>query len=315
MLEADGSGVGFLTLTLWLVGQWRLPVGGMQAYAEALANAARRRGVEVATDARVGRIIVRGGRAAGVMVAGHGQVAARRAIASSAGLVQTLRGFLPERFLNPPARARLDAFSAQEGPSLGSIALALRIAPDYRSARWDPQINRCFRTVVGYENAAATLTHLRAVNTGLLPEPAAALRVNSLWDKSHAPSGFHIAGGDVLMPGPGALDPETWRAVAESFVPAFVDAWSRYAPNMSENSVIVGSFTPPQSYDRSILLREGTAQYRTEIDGLYLCGASTHPGGGVHGACGYNAFGAIAEDLGLSTRSSSRSDRSGTSRR
>ena len=45
--------------------------------------------------------------------------------------------------------------------------------------------------------------------------------------------------------------------------------------------------------------REGTAQYRTEIDGLYLCGASTYPGGGVHGACGHNAFTTIAEDLAL----------------
>ena len=77
-----------------LVGQWRLPVGGMQAYADALTRVARREGVEVATGARVERIVVRGGRAAGVWVTGHGQVVARRAIASSAGLAQTLVGFL-----------------------------------------------------------------------------------------------------------------------------------------------------------------------------------------------------------------------------
>lgn len=297
--EQQGSGVGFLTFTLWLVGRWRLPLGGMQAYAEALALAARREGVEVATGAPVERILVRGGRAAAVMVAGRGQVVARRAIASSAGLVRTLRDLLPDAALSPRERAGVAAYAGEDGPGLGGVAFALKVAPDYRSARWDPAINRCFRTVVGYEDAASTLAHLREIEAGLLPRPAAALRVNSLWDSRQSPAGFHIAGGDVLMPGPGALEPETWEAVAEGYVPAFIETWTRYAPNISKASVIAGAFTPPQAYDRAIALREGAAQYRTDIEGLYLCGASTHPGGGVHGACGHNAFAAIAEDLGL----------------
>jgi phytoene dehydrogenase-like protein len=41
--------------------------------------------------------------------------------------------------------------------------------------------------------------------------------------------------------------------------------------------------------------------YLTEVDALYLCGPSAHPGGGMHGACGYNAFKVIAEDLGLTS--------------
>jgi len=299
LLEGEGSGVGFLTFTLWLVGQWRLPLGGMQAYANALAHSAEREGVDVATSERVERILVRGGRAAAVFVAGHGQVVARRAIASSAGLAETLTGFLPAKTLSPRERSRISDYVAQEGPGLGSLVLALTAAPDYRSARWDPAINLCFRTIVGYEDAVSTIAHLRAVNAGLLPKPAAALRVNSLWDASQAPVGSHIAGGDVLMPGPRSLDCETWAAVAESFVPAFVDAWARYAPNITPASVTASAFTPPLTYDRAILLGEGSAQYRTAVDHLYLCGASTFPGGGVHGACGYNAFAAIAEDLGL----------------
>ena len=39
--------------------------------------------------------------------------------------------------------------------------------------------------------------------------------------------------------------------------------------------------------------------YRTAFDNVYLCGASTHPGGSISGGCGYNAAGAIADDLGL----------------
>ncbi|HWE99267.1 MAG TPA: NAD(P)/FAD-dependent oxidoreductase [Caulobacteraceae bacterium] len=297
--EAPGSAVGFLTFTLWLVGQWRLPVGGMQAYAEALSAAARREGVEILLRARVDRILMSGDRAIGVKVGGHGRILARRAVASSAGLASTLLHFLPQSVLSAADRAAAQAYAAQDGPSLGVLAVALAERPRYRSARWDPQIDRCFRTVIGYEDSAATLAHLREIEAGLLPPPSAALRINSLWDGAQAPAGCHVAGGDVLMPGPSALDAPSWRAVGEAFLPAFFDLWSRYAPNITADTVIAASFEPPQTYDRFIQLREGTDQYRTGVRGLYLCGASTFPGGGVHGACGHNAFDAMAEDLAL----------------
>lgn len=300
LVEAPGFGVGFLALSLWLVGQWRLPIGGMQAYADALATAARKEGVEVATNAAVERIIVRGGRAVAVMVEGIGQVVARRAVASSAGLAATLLGMLPQKALSTRERAGVQTYAAHDGPSLGSLAFALTAAPDYRSARWNGDINRCFRTVVGYEDAASTLAHLREIEAGLLPPPAAALRVNSLWDPSQAPAGMHAAGGDVLMPAPGSLPPGGWSEVAASFAEAFQATWARYAPNIGPETVIASAFEPPKPYDRAIRLREGSAQYRSEIASLYLCGGATFPGGGVHGACGFNAFTAIAEDLGLS---------------
>ncbi len=299
LLDAQGSAVGFLIFTLWLVGQWRLPIGGMQIYADALLAAARWAGVDVVTNAVVDRIIVRDGTAKAVTIAGPGQIVARRAIASSAGLAATLLGLLPERSLSEHELASVSAYAAQDGPSLGSLFVGLRSTPHYRSARWDPAINRCFRTVIGYESAARTLAHLREIERHLLPAPAAALRINSLWDVSQAPPGLHVAGGDVLMPAPNALDPEAWSAVADSYLQAFVTTWGQYAPNVSNEVVVAGTFRPPQPYERALRLSAGSDQYRTEIAQLYLCGASTYPGGGVHGACGYNAFAAIAEDLRL----------------
>lgn len=300
-VEAPGSGVGFLTFTLWMVGQWRLPVGGMQAFADALAEAARREGVDVWLDASVERIVVQGGKASGVVIAGQGAVSAR-AIASSAGLHATLAGMIPDNALSPHECASVLAYAATEGPSLGTLVLCLREAPDYSSARWDSDINRCFRTVVGYGDSRETLAHLREVEAGMLPSPSAALRVNSLWDASQAPAGRHVAGGDVLMPAPSSLDESDWESVAESFVDAFAAMWERHAPNMTADAILASRFTPPQRYDRILRLGDGTGQYRTEVGQLYLCGASTYPGGGAHGACGYNAFSAIAEDLGLPAR-------------
>jgi phytoene dehydrogenase-like protein len=298
-VEAPGSGVGFLTFTLWLVGQWRLPIGGMQAYAEALWEAARREGVEIVTGALAERIVVRGGKASAVMIAGHGQVVARRAVASSAGLATTLLGLLPATALSARERASAQAYAALDGPGIASLAICLGAAPDYRSAQWNPDINRCFRTVLGYPDARSTLAHLREIEAGLLPAPAGALRLNSLWDPSQAPAGFHVAGGDVLMPGPGAMDAASWAAVAEGFAQGFGQVWARHTRNFSADTILAMKFTPPARYDRALRLREGTDQYRTEIAQLYLCGASTFPGGGVHGACGFNAFSAMAEDLRL----------------
>ena len=299
LVDTPGSAVGFVTFTLWLVGQWRLPIGGMQTYSDALLEAARHTGVHVMTNALADCIVVRNGTATAVGIAGHGQIAARRAIASSAGLTATLLDLIPEGSLSARERADVKAYAAEDGPGLGSLIFGLRAPPHYRSARWDPAIDRCFRTVIGYESAASTLAHLRGIERQLLPAPAAALRVNSLWDASQAPPALHVAGGDVLMPAPSALVPKSWSDVAESYVQAFVTTWKRYAPNMSNEVIVTGAFQPPQPYERALRLRVGSDQYRTEIAQLYLCGASTYPGGGVHGACGYNAFLAIAEDLKL----------------
>ncbi len=66
---------------------------------------------------------------------------------------------------------------------------------------------------------------------------------------------------------------------------------------MMEGDFSSGEFSPDQlGANRPF---PEASNYRTEIDGLYLCGPSAYPGGGVHAACGYNAFKAIAEDLEL----------------
>ncbi|MDP3737513.1 MAG: NAD(P)/FAD-dependent oxidoreductase [Hyphomonadaceae bacterium] len=297
-IETPGSGVGFLTFTLWLVGQLRLPVGGMRAYADAIAETARREGVEFALDAPVESITLQAGRAVGVTLAGHGHVGAR-AVASSAGVYATLAGMVPDAAFSAQESARILAYAATEGPTLATLIFCLSAPPAYSSARWNADIDRCFRTLVGYGGARETLAHLRDIERGMLPPPSAALRVNSLWDPSQAPAGRHVAGGDVLMPAPSSFDPSDWEAVSASFIEAFIEVWGSHAPNMTPDTVLAGRFMPPERYDRALLLGEGTGQYRTGIERLYLCGASTWPGGGAHGACGYNAFGAIAEDLGL----------------
>ncbi len=71
----------------------------------------------------------------------------------------------------------------------------------------------------------------------------------------------------------------------------------RLLPNMRAGDLLVGSFANDQiGYNRPF---PGSGQYRTPIEGLYLCGGSTHPGGNITGLCGYNAAAVVAADLGL----------------
>ena len=71
----------------------------------------------------------------------------------------------------------------------------------------------------------------------------------------------------------------------------------RSLPNMCRGDLLVGSLSDGQvGYHRPFL---AAGQYRTPVDGLYLCGGSTHPGGNITGLCGYNAAAVLAADLGL----------------
>jgi phytoene dehydrogenase-like protein len=153
--------------------------------------------------------------------------------------------------------------------------------------------------MVGFDGPEDTAAHVREAGLGLLPTAAGAVRVNSLWDRSQAPPGRHVAAADVFLPPVKSLEGSQWEAVRASYNAAFLERWREFAPNVDERNVLAEHFHLPPRYDRKMLFKLGTAQYRTPIDGLYLCGAATFPGGGVHGACGYNAYQAVAEDLCL----------------
>src|SRR5207249_9053030 len=84
-------------------------------------------------------------------------------------------------------------------------------------------------------------------------------------------------------------------AVLDAFTRSPLDT-ERTLPNMRGGDLLVGSLADGQmGYNRPFA---GAGQYRTPLAGLYLCGASTHPGGNITGLCGYNAARVIAADLG-----------------
>ncbi|MCZ7526313.1 MAG: NAD(P)/FAD-dependent oxidoreductase [Acidimicrobiia bacterium] len=319
-VDTPGAGHMVLTSLMWMIGNWRITCGGTHALAKAMTQACYREGVELLENTAVERILVEGGRAVGVVARGR-EIRARRVVASNADVRQTVVDLVGEE--HAPARLHRRATRFRYGPShvLATPMWCLYEAPAYRSARWDPDIDRCFYTVVGYETPEEAARYIRDAYSGRLPEPAAGTWVNSLWDRAQAPPGRHAATGWYFFPPASALDPSGWQEVRGTFNDRFLARWRDYAPNMTPDNVIAHKLYTPDQMERKNYMWEGdfsngemspdqmganrpfpeASSYRLGIDGLYLCGPSAYPGGGIHAACGYNAYKVIAADLDLSS--------------
>jgi phytoene dehydrogenase-like protein len=318
-IDTEGLGIGFLTYVMWTLGNWKLCRGGTHTLAKAMTQVCYREGVDLIENTAVERILVEDERAVGVRVRGGREIRAERLVASNADIRQTLLELVGEEHLSDRWVRRAKAF--RYGPShvLGTPMFCIHEAPAYKSAAWNPDIDRCFYTLVGYDSAADMLAYIRDAYSGKLPEPKAATWVNSIWDTAQAPPNYHAATGWYFLPPASALSADEWAEVRASYNDRFLATWRESAPNMTPANVMAHKLYTPDQIERKNLMREGdfsngefapdqlgvnrpfpeASSYRAEIGGLYFCGPSSHPGGGVHSACGYNAYKVIAEDLGL----------------
>jgi len=319
-VDTSATGASFLTFVMWTMGNWKLALGGTHTLAKAMTQACYREGVDLIENTSVDSVIVEDGRAVGVRTR-TGDIRAERCVASNADLRQTLLGMVGDEHLSDLWVKRAKAF--RYGPShvLGTPMFCLRDAPRYRSAAHDPDIDRCFYTVVGLESAETMIRYIRDAYMGRLPEPGAGTWVNSLWDRSQAPAGHHSATGWYFFPPASSLSAEEWEDVRRTYNDRLLAKWRQAAPNMTDGNILEHRLYTPDQMERKNMMLEGdfsngefvpdqmgvnrpfpeASNYRTEVDGLYLCGPSAYPGGGVHAACGYNAYKAIAEDLELAS--------------
>ena len=208
------------------------------------------------------------------------------------------------------------------GPScvLASTGMALHEAPDFKSARHNPDINKTFYTVVGFDTPEEVYEYCMEAETGKIPRiPGAGIWVNSLWDSTYAPPGKHSLAGWFFFPNASTHTREEWEEIRATYNDRFLERLVRWAPNMTRANVIEDYFYTPLDQQDDMRLGEGdfcngaiapdqmgcmrpfpeAAMYQSEIDGLYLCSSGQHPFGGAAAAVGYNAFKVIAEDFGL----------------
>jgi len=319
-VEMHGMGLGGITSCFWLGENWRLMVGGTHTLAHAMVMAGVREGMDFYEGCEVVKVLLKGMRAVGVQLKDGTEVEARKIVASNADLKATLLQMVGENNLSPLWAKRARDFRIGPSCVLASTGMALHEAPKFKSARHNPDINKTFYTVVGFDTPEEMLEYCRDAECGRIPRiPGAGIWVNSLWDPTYAPPGKHSLCGWFFCPKASKDSAEEWEAVRATYNDEFIRHFEKWAPNMTRDNVIDDYFYTPLDQENEMRLMEGdfangamrpdqigsfrpfpeAAHYRTEISNLYLCGPYTHPGPGASAACGYNAFKIIAEDFDL----------------
>lgn len=292
-------------------GVWGYVEGGMGGLTTAIEGACRDLGVDIRREAEVQRIATSGGRAVGVVLADGTQLKAR-AVASSVDSHWTFERFLaaddlPEEFRD--AVARIDYSSAS-----AKINLALAELPRFNGQPEEVGVER------GTIHIGPTLDYIeRAYDDAKYGrpsnEPVLELTLPTSVDTTIAPVGKHIMSIFVQY-APYKLAAGNWDDVKESFADRCIEILARYAPNVP-NAILHRQVVSPLDLERTFRLTGGNifqgamslsqlyfmrpvvgwADHRTPLPGLYMCGAASHPGGGVTGICGKNAAVEILRDL------------------
>jgi phytoene dehydrogenase-like protein len=284
-------------------GLWGFVRGGMGAVSEAIASSARASGVTIRTRAQVTKVLVRHGRVAGVVLENGDEIEAR-AVASNldpkATFLRLVDGCdLESDFVNAIRQYRSEGTSCK-------INLALNGLPEFTAYPGAPgphhraTMHIC-PSVDYLERAWDDAKYGRPSEQPLLE-----LTIPTMYDPSLAPNGKHIM-GIFLQYAPYTLNEHTWDQLREPFADRAISLIEEYAPNirsivehreiltpldLERRFGLTGGhiFHGEMSLDQMFAMRPvaGCARYRTPVRGLYLCGAGTHPGGGVMGAAGYN---------------------------
>lgn len=288
-------------------GVWGYVEGGMGGLTQAMARVAQAAGVEIRCDAEVKQILTRNGQVTGVGLT-SGEEFSARTVASCVDAHHTFERFLeptalPEDFRE--AVARIDYASASM-----KINLVVNELPNFTCM---PTINgEVGPQHRGTIHIGCTVDYLeRAYDDAKYGRPSerpiVEMTIPTSVDKTLVPAGQHVLSLFVQY-APYKLATGTWDEIKEKFADRCIEEIARYAPNVPA-SILHRQVLSPVDLERvygltggnifqgamplhqlfSLRPVAGWSDYRTPVQGLYICGSAAHPGGGVMGACGRNA--------------------------
>lgn len=287
-------------------GAYAIPAGGMGAVTDALAKAAEAAGAELRCHARVRRI-----RSDGLAVSGveleNGEAIQAATVISNTDPRTTMIGLLGARHLETETAQRFARFRARGNAA--KLHLALDGLPAVRGL---PKEKLGQRLLI-----APGLDYLdRAFNPckygRFSAEPAMEITIPTVHDATLAPAGGHVLSA-IVQYAPFELD-GGWESGRPAFLEVVMETLSRYLPDIRQRTRHAELLSPEDlawrfgvagghwhhgelSLDQALMLRPvpKAARYRMPVDGLFLCGAGCHPGGGVMGHAGRNAARAVLD--------------------
>lgn len=293
------------------VGAWGFARGGMGSVTGALASSLRSLNGEIRTDAEVARILVNGNRAAGVQLT-SGETIAAKVVVSNLDVKRTFLEVMDESELPKKVVDRARQFKIRG--SSGKLNIALDGMPSF------PALPEGCPLTLGHMHFTDSLTRLERAyddwkDNRWSEDPYCDALIPSQYDPTLAPPGKHMM---TIFVQYCPVEPEGgWTPdKREQFGQTVIDQIAEYSPDFKDLLVDVEIRTPHEleaevgltegnifqgelTFDQLLFNRPfpGYAQYRAPIKGMYMCGSTTHPGGGVMGAPGANAAREILRDL------------------
>jgi len=312
-LRAPGFGHHIPAL-LAAKGKAQMCKGGSAQLAHALVRAVQETGGDLRLGVTPHRIHVANGRISGVETT-DGEFIASRMVVSGLNPRQTfLDLFAPE---DVPAawRGKAEGFRFNLLAPLFALNLNLCDLPRYKA----PGLDEAFMVILGLEHSSQFLDIVDCHERGSIPPTVMWGSCPTMFDPTQAPRGFHTAFWWEKLPYRLHGDPAHWDAAKRAHGQAMLDLWAEYAPNvadavidwttqspldtertlwnMRDGDLLIGSLSHGQvGFNRPFA---GAGQYRGHVQGLYLCGGSSHPGGNITGLPGYNCAQVVTADYGL----------------
>ena len=301
MGEVDGS-----------VGAWGYARGGMGAVTRALADSFVASGGTIRTGAGVDHVAVKNGRATGVVLAGGEEVLGKIVI-SNADVKRTFLKLVEEKELPEPFLRRVRNFKIRG--SSGKVNIALDSMPEFPAL---PKGSPCLKGDMHFTDTVERMERgYDDWKEGRFSrDPFLDMVLPTTLDPTMAPAGKHFMSCFVQY-APPKIEGRDWTdADRDAFAETVISQIADYSPGFRDRIVHMEVRTPREieaevgltegnifqgelTFDQLLFNRPvpGYAQYRSPVGGLYMCGSSTHPGGGVMGAPGRNAAAEILRDL------------------
>ncbi len=298
-----------------------LAAGGSQNLPIALSSIVREHGGEIVTGEPVAKVLVDLNRAVGVELRNGTQIRARSAVVSGVDFTQLVEMTGSDHFA-PAVRVKAENWDWTSGGSLATLHLALREPPHYRAADFDSDVSMAYNISFGADDTAQLIESMKDVTGERFPAlPLGNGSCNTIHDPSYVKGDGHVAFWWPFAPYVVDGDPNNWDLHRDEYQERMLNVWRSVTSNLDDDNIIGVYLRTPLDVSRgNAAMRKGAvrmgpytqsqsrlnrphpdlADYRIPgIAGLYHASSTSPNGGGLSGAAGYCAAGAIVSDLGV----------------
>ncbi len=295
-------------------GRWGHAIGGMGAISEAMAKAAREKGAVIRVSSPVKEVLVEKGRVIGV-VTEQGEIFRGKIVVANVNPKLLYQDLIDQAALPAGFKEQISKWRCGSGTFRMNVALTE--LPDFSALPGRALAeHHTAGIIIAPSLAYMEEAYFDARKSGWAKKPIVEMVIASTLDQTLAPQGQHVASLFCQHVAPTLQNGASWDDHRDEVADLMIATVDAYAPNF-KRSVIARQIMSPLDLERTFGLVGGDifhgqldlgqmfsarpmlghADYRGPLKGLYMCGAGTHPGGGVTGAPGHNAAREILRDF------------------